>query len=904
MTSRNLVLILAVCFILSGFLVADDKNKTDTSDKTVKTEKGEKKDELTLKELFPKKSFFGPSANRMAFSHDGKYAAYLYRPYNERRHGADLFIYDVKKGEINRITSATVMTDFQKSTRKVCEDREKKAKALKKKKTEEAEKKEGSDEHSKEKKTSKGAVKNEIKIEKKEHGKEHRIEKAKLKDSGAVEKGKDEKSDKKKKEDKKDKKLGDIVGDKDADDEKAPRYSGIRSYTWSPKTDELLFTSEGDIYRYKIGDKKPIRLTRTKNSERSVTWLHDASGYIFSRNDEIIKVKFNSHFVEQLTPRLPSGEKLSRTKISPDGACVVFTTSKEGPEPSGGQKKVTIASYKSRFMKAREVSRQVSDDPMKKRTISVYYYEMDEHFAEKSEPVKVFEQTLTQPRDFVNTPRWSLDSKRMVFCSYDQTTNNVRIMQAIREIPDKKLKKDKEKDLDKGKKENKGEEDKKDGKKTKDKQSKEKLAKEVYKFLHNGGPTTPSMIQPYYLADNKRILFLSELSGFRHLHILDPIYQALEPLTKGLFEVYPINISKDHKWIFVSATKERPFRQDIYKISLDTAKMERISTNDGNYSYAAVSEDGKKALANFVSYGKLKELVFIDSEAKIEKTLTDSHPKKAKKLTKAVPEFFSYKNRHGHDIYGHMFKPKDLKKEDKQPLLIYIYGGPLGTRKQVTEGSYSSSSYFFANYMTEKHGYITCTIDPRGNSGYGALFEKANFKQVGKPQVEDIVDCVKFFIAKHGVDPKKVGIHGWSFGGFQTQMCLYTEPDVFAAGIAGAGPTEWENYNSWYTSATIGISKPGSAELKEFSLLPLAKNLKSKLLLVHGVEDSNVLYQDTVRVYRELLKAGKETLVELFLDPTGGHSLRGDVQNLGRYRKYEEFLLRTVGDGKKKQALP
>jgi dipeptidyl aminopeptidase/acylaminoacyl peptidase len=128
-------------------------------------------------------------------------------------------------------------------------------------------------------------------------------------------------------------------------------------------------------------------------------------------------------------------------------------------------------------------------------------------------------------------------------------------------------------------------------------------------------------------------------------------------------------------------------------------------------------------------------------------------------------------------------------------------------------------------------------------------------------------------------------------------MCLYTAPDVFAAGIAGAGPTEWENYNAWYSTATIGPSRPGQPDLGKFSLLPLAKNLKGKLLLVHGMEDSNVLYQDTVRVYRELLKAGKETNVELFLDPTGGHGLGGDVNQLTKARKYEDFLLRHLGKG-------
>ena len=130
-------------------------------------------------------------------------------------------------------------------------------------------------------------------------------------------------------------------------------------------------------------------------------------------------------------------------------------------------------------------------------------------------------------------------------------------------------------------------------------------------------------------------------------------------------------------------------------------------------------------------------------------------------------------------------------------------------------------------------------------------------------------------------------------------MCLYTAPEVFQVGIAGAGPTEWENYNSWYATGTIGPSGTDKPEQKKYSLLPLAKNLEGKLLLIHGMEDTNVLFQDTVKVYRELLKAGKETHVELFLDPTGSHGLGGDVKRVNRYRKYEEFLLRTLGSAKK-----
>jgi dipeptidyl aminopeptidase/acylaminoacyl peptidase len=311
----------------------------------------------------------------------------------------------------------------------------------------------------------------------------------------------------------------------------------------------------------------------------------------------------------------------------------------------------------------------------------------------------------------------------------------------------------------------------------------------------------------------------------------------------------------------------------------------------------AVSDDGTKVLGNHSAFGRLRELVAIDVSDEAREELTDSHTEEAAILTRPEPEYFEFKNRNGQTIYGHMFKPLDYTEEDKRPLLMYVYGGPLGTRNMVTTGAYSSASYFFAYYMAYKHGYITATVDPRGVSGFGGLFEKSNYEQAGKPQVEDLVDAARWIADNHGVDKDRMGLHGWSFGGFQTQMTLYTEPDVFAAGIAGAGPTEWENYNSWYSTGTIGPSRTGKTDLAKYSLLPLAKNLKARLLLVHGMEDPNVLYQDTVRVYRELLKAGKEVLVDLFLDPTGGHGMGGDVKNLGLYRKYEAFLLDALGEG-------
>ena len=904
MLSRMLRSVLIGLFVVAA--VGQEQTSKPASTQATTREADE---ELTLEKLFPEKGLFGPSASSTAFSRDGKYAGYLYRPYIERRHGSDLWLLDTASGDARRVTSASVMSRFQADTRKVKEDRIKKAKKAAKKK---GKGKAGE---------SDGKQSEKDDDEEDDDGDEQDKDDAD-KQSGGKKGNDDEKDDKGKKNDKDDKddgddddELGDRVDDKDADAEKAPRYAGVSRFTWAPEANELLFTSGGDIYRMYVETGEIARLTRTKESERDVQYLPDGAGYTYMRGSALIKVAFDSHIIEQINPELGDGESMSSYRLSPDGKRVVFLTRKTGKPPKP-PRRVKIAKYRERFMKVTEVPRVVSDDPLTPAENTVYLYEINDPMAEDGDLWKVHTHKISGPRDVFRVPEWSPDSSRVTFAVFEQSSGHVQIL--VADFPDEEEikaaeEKEAEKDAEAGKeqgedddseskkdeqeKEQGSEDEEKPDKKKKD-DIKERKARVAYRFLHNGGPNTPRMMRPYYLPDSRRIIFLSEQSGFRQLHLLDPLYEASEQLTRGRYEIYPIELSKDHKWLFVTATKERPSRQEIYRVSTEDGTMTRLVSEDGSYNSVAVSQDGAKVLANHVTYGKLRELIYSADPSQAPKRLTDSHPEKATKYTQAHPEFFSYTNRHGHEIHGHMFKPDGWTASDQRPLLIYVYGGPLGSRKMVVDGSYNADSYLFAWYMAKKNGYVTCTIDPRGVSGYGGMFEKANFEQVGRPQVEDLVDGAKWFVENQGVDEKRIGLHGWSFGGFQTQMCLYTEPDVFACGIAGAGPTEWENYNSWYSTGTIGKSRTGETDLKKFSLLPLAKNLKSKLLLVHGMEDRNVLYQDTVRVYRELLKAGKETLVELFLDPTGGHGLGGDIKRVNRARKYEEFLLRNLGTGK------
>ncbi|MEO1616077.1 MAG: prolyl oligopeptidase family serine peptidase [Planctomycetota bacterium] len=829
-----------------------------------KAKKDVKGDELELADLFPQKSLFGPSARRPQFSNDGRYAAYLYRPYVERRHGSDLWIYDFKTGKSERLTDIGFMSQFQRSARIVIEDR------LKKQPKKEADK-EGDDEE-------------------------------------AEEDGDAEKKEKSEEDKAAEREIYLNVSEKDADDDYAPAYSGISSFRWHPTENRLLLTSEGDVYLMDdITQPELSRLTKTDERDSQVEFLPDGLGYTLRRSDAVLRFKFGEHLIQQLNPKLPSGESLSRYALSHDGKRMALI-SRTGDR--SGARTVDIIRYRDRFAKSDRVSRTVSDDEVSPQTVRVYLFEFDVADTEEAPLIKVFEETIDEPRDIISSPRWSLDNEQVTFCFFDQENSEVQIRLAKwpteQEINDatKKAKGERAKEFAKKMSEAK-EKDKEDGTPGRRGPSggstvaPELLvhdAKTVYQFKHYGGPNTPSMVAPDFAGDNKSIVFISEQSGFRHVHVLDPLYESVRQLTSGRFEVYPIRFSEDHQKLFVTATKESAAKLMVYVLDLESAELTRLNKEEGTYSSVAVSNDGERMIGNFVRYGQLTELIAQSEKQKVT-VITDSHPDQAKQVTKVKPEFFEYENRHGHTISGMMFKPKDWKKSKKHPLLIYVYGGPLGSRHSVNDGSYSSDGYFFQMYMAQKHGYVTIVVDPRGQSGYGGLFEKSNYEQVGKPQVEDLVDGVKYMTENFNTDDERVAIYGWSFGGFQTQMCLYTEPDVFQVGMAGAGPTQWENYNSWYTTGTVGPSRKGKPDQEKYSLLPLAKNLKGKLLLVHGMEDTNVLFQDTVAVYRALLKAGKETHVELFLDPTGGHGLGGDVKRVGRMRKYEEFLLRTIGKG-------
>ncbi|HRK21071.1 MAG TPA: prolyl oligopeptidase family serine peptidase [Fimbriimonadaceae bacterium] len=746
--------------------------------------------DLKFDDLFPRKSYLGRGAQGVEFSHDDRYLGYLWNPYDTLG-GNDLWLYDTQEGRSRKLSSIELFAEIDAETARAIE-------RYKKDKQEE----------------------------------EERLKLEDIKYREEVQKRRQE--DEKRKE-------------------PLPTYPGISSFEWAHKSNELLLTYRGDIFRWKLGDAKPTRLTKTRDTETQVEWLPDDSGFTFLRGEGVYRVKFDSPMVEQLNPKMPDGVRFGGYFLSPDGNRIAIFGSKAGPPV----RQVDWIVYRERFAEARKTSRGVSDDDFSGESM-LYTFNIAEDAKGDGKPFEVWKWAGGEEwqETSVNDKPWSPDSKRLTFASWKRDKKELFI-----HVIDLEAKKN---DI-------------------------------VWKTTSDGEHRTPSLAAPFFTPDGKQIVLLTDLSGWRHAHVLDPAAGGARQLTQGSFECYPLEMSKDGKSLFVRATKEHPSRQDIYRVDFSSGAMSKLTPDEGWYQTPVLGNRQEKLAVAFSSWDKLNELNLVENGR--ARQVTESHNSTGFfKNIKQKPRLFEYKNRHGHTVNGFMFLPPGHQKTDKRPLMVYVYGGPLGEGHSVQQGAFNTTAYLFNMYLTHVLGYVTVTIDPRGQSGYGAVFGKANWDNPGVPQVEDLSDGVKHLVENYGVDPAKVAINGWSFGGWQTLMCMLTAPDVFTLGIAGAGPTEWQNYNTWYTGGVITNSPKGDPKpIDKFSVTHKAQNLKSPLMLLHGVEDTNVLYQDTIMLYRKLLQFGKGPLVELSIDPTGGHGMGGDMNNRDRHAIYLTFILKQWG---------
>ncbi len=811
---------------------------------------------LSIEDFYKVKPPLGKRARQIKFSENSRYLGYLWNPYNE--FGYDLYVYDTKKGKKIRVTSLEIMKKF--------ETPETYEKFLKKAKQKREEDKITQKKYYLQRDFLEGKKVDLSVFEKKEI---EELKKELEKKEKESKKGKSEKDKKELKKIKKQKKELELWELRDKLKEKKKKekvkrsdlYPGISNYVWSRTKPELIFEYRGDLFRYFPNKNKIVRLTITDERERIISYTKEGNGYYYIKGNNVYKVLFGSSYIQQINHKIEKGKdekkgfKIEDTYISPNDKWMIIIASKLKGKPA--YRDVSIMSFKDRFSKPFTVKRQTTEMKRNEPEYRFYLRRIGKtNYGKQPEPMfKIPGGDIWYEFSEIH---WSKDSKYFAFMTWEREKGNLKIWvgDTISKKPEL-----------------------------------------FYKMKESIGYKSNYYNNIRFTPDSKKLVaILFNREGFRQPFVFDLKAKIKKELIKGKFESFPIiGFSKNSKNLYIISDKQNPAMYGVYRVDMNSGKMKNIGILNGVHRESAVSKNGKYLASVYGNWSNPPELYFINTGNKRKKILTKSHSPELAKINIIKPELFTYKNRYGDTIHGMIFKPFGWKPTDKRPGIIYLYGGPLGRRHTVEVDNFSSLSYFFQMYMALKYGYVAIDIDPRGQSGYGKKFNEANFKHPGKPQTEDLEDLVKYIKTGFGVDIKRLGLHGWSFGGFQTLYTMLTSPDTFACGISAAPPTEWENYNSWYTGATIGKSVRGKLTMRKYSLIPLAKNLKHPLLMVHGMVDPNVLYQDTVHMYTAFLEAGKETLVDLFLDPAGTHGLGGIVKNKSTFKKFSDWFFKHLG---------
>lgn len=355
--------------------------------------------------------------------------------------------------------------------------------------------------------------------------------------------------------------------------------------------------------------------------------------------------------------------------------------------------------------------------------------------------------------------------------------------------------------------------------------------------------------------DNTHIYFESEDSGYAHIYVEDVTNGSKKQLTSGNWEVQTLQLSNDKKTFYFTANIEHPGITHFYRMPVTGGKPVKLTTMKGANN-VTLSPDEKWLAIDYAYTNKPHEL-FIQANKPGAKPVqvTNSITDEFKSYPWRDPEMVTFKNRYGSDVYAHLYLP--AKADPAKPAVVFVHGA--GYLQNVT---YGWSDHYFREYMFNNmladNGYTVLDIDYSGSAGYGRDWRTAIYRHMGGKDLTDQVDGVKMLVDKYGVNPKHVGMYGGSYGGFMTLMAMFTQPDVFAAGAAIRSVTDWAHYNHGYTADILNEPFTDEKAYRASSPIYFAGGLKGNLLMLHGMIDQNVNYQDIVRLSQKLIELHKE----------------------------------------------
>jgi dipeptidyl aminopeptidase/acylaminoacyl peptidase len=395
----------------------------------------------------------------------------------------------------------------------------------------------------------------------------------------------------------------------------------------------------------------------------------------------------------------------------------------------------------------------------------------------------------------------------------------------------------------------------------------------------------------WYGPGSNRVWYVSEADGFSHLYTIAADGIGKQQLTKGRWEVRDVALSPDARWFYLQTSEVSPFEQHLYRMPAAGGAMEKITSKSGRHN-TVVSPDGQ-LVADVYSYvNRPPDLFLLRDRAGAEMSqLTTSPSAEWLSFPWIVPEIVMIPASDGVQVPAHIYRPSDMKAEPNGAAVIFVHGA--GYLHNV--GNFWSEyprEYMFNQFLASK-GYTVLDLDYRGSAGYGRDWRTAIYRHMGGRDLQDQVDASKYLAQTIHVDPKRIGIYGGSYGGFITLMALFTESPHFGAGAALRSVTDWAHYNQGYTSDILNLPQNDTLAYRQSSPIYFAEGLQDPLLMAHGMSDTNVNFQDIVRLTERLIELGK-TRWELAAYPVEDHAFVRPASWADEYRRIFELFERYL----------
>jgi dipeptidyl aminopeptidase/acylaminoacyl peptidase len=394
--------------------------------------------------------------------------------------------------------------------------------------------------------------------------------------------------------------------------------------------------------------------------------------------------------------------------------------------------------------------------------------------------------------------------------------------------------------------------------------------------------------------DNRTLWYVSEETGYAQLYTKQPGGKA-RALTHGNFEVSHPKLSRDGRWFYVRANVQAPYSYDVYRVAVDGGEFQRVTRYDGVGAFSLSPDDRQLLLVHSSSYLPPQVALVAADGSGAAHELTDTRTAAYKAMNWVAPKFVAVPSTHFKgSIWAKFYAPENYDKSAKHPAVIFIHGAG------YTQNVHQQWPYYFREQMFHnlllQHGYVVLDMDYRASEGYGRDWRTAIYRQMGHPELEDLLDGKKWLVDNQGVDGKRIGIYGGSYGGFMTLMGLFRAPGEFAAGAALRPVTDWMQYNHDYTSNILNDPQLDPIAYARSSPIEFADGLKDSLLICHGVIDDNVLFEDSMRLYQRLIELHKDDFT-MSPYPLDRHGFSNADSWLDEYKRIYKLFERTIGAG-------